>query len=256
MLKLYTGENKKMYRFFIEEGINSGGEIHISGSDYNHIKNVLRMKNGEEVLISDGQDREYLCTITDITLDEVILSIEDIIGTSRELPAKITLFQGLPKGDKMEQIIQKTVELGVTEIVPVAMKRCVVKLDAKKAGKKVERWNGIALSAAKQSKRGIIPAVKDVISYQEAVKMASQMDAFLVPYENAEGIEGARKMIASMKEKKSIGIFIGPEGGFEDSEISLALENGAETLTLGRRILRTETAGMAMLSILMFTLEE
>lgn len=245
-----------MYRFFIEDGINSGNEIRISGSDYNHIKNVLRMKKGEEVLISDGKDREYLCAIADMTEEEVILTIEDIMGTSRELSAKIVLFQGLPKGDKMEQIIQKTVELGVAEIVPVAMKRCVVKLDAKKAGKKVERWNGIALSAAKQSKRGIIPEVKNVVSFSDAVKMAADMDAFLVPYENAEGIEGARKLVASMKGKKSIGIFIGPEGGFEDSEIELALENGAQTLTLGRRILRTETAGMTMLSILMFELEE
>ena len=245
-----------MYRFFIEDGINSGNEIRISGSDYNHIKNVLRMKKGEEVLISDGKDREYLCAIADMTEEEVILTIEDIMGTSRELSAKIVLFQGLPKGDKMEQIIQKTVELGVAEIVPVAMKRCVVKLDAKKAGKKVERWNGIALSAAKQSKRGIIPEVKNVVSFSDAVKMAADMDAFLVPYENAEGIEGARKLVASMKGKKSIGIFIGPGGGFEDSEIELALENGAQTLTLGRRILRTETAGMTMLSILMFELEE
>ena len=245
-----------MYRFFVEDNIFSGNDIRISGSDYNHIKNVLRMKKGEEVLISDGNDREYLCSICEYTEDEVILNIEDIMGTGRELSAKITLFQGLPKGDKMEQIIQKTVELGVSEIVPVAMKRCVVKLDDKKAGKKIERWNGIALSAAKQSKRGIIPEVKEVMTFKEALKMASDMDACLVPYENAEGIEGARKLVDSMKDKKSIGIFIGPEGGFDEGEIELALENGAKTLTLGRRILRTETAGMTMLSILMFALEE
>lgn len=245
-----------MYRFFIEDGISSEREIRISGSDYNHIKNVLRMKKGEEVLVSDGKDREYLCEICEFTEEEVLLQILDIMGTSRELPTKITLFQGLPKGDKMEQIIQKTVELGVTEIVPVAMKRCVVKLDPKKAAKKVERYNAIALSAAKQSKRGIIPEVKNVVSYKEAVEIASKMDAFLVPYENAEGIEGARKLVDSMKGKKSIGIFIGPEGGFEESEIAMALEKGANTLTLGKRILRTETAGMTMLSILMFTLEE
>ena len=245
-----------MYRFFMNDGINSGQDICITGDDYNHMKNVLRMKKGEEVLISDGQDREYLCSIKEFTDDTVILNIEDIMGTSRELATKITLFQGLPKGDKMEQIIQKAVELGVALIVPVAMKRCVVKLDDKKAGKKIERWNGIALSAAKQSKRGIIPEVKDVMSFKEALKQASQMDACLVPYENAEGIEGARKLVDSMKGKKSIGIFIGPEGGFDDSEIEQALECGAQTLTLGRRILRTETAGMTMLSILMFTLEE
>ncbi len=245
-----------MYRFFIEDGIDSGQDIHIGGKDYNHIKNVLRMKRGEEVLISDGQDREYLCAIEDYTEDEVIVSIKDIMGTSRELPAKITLFQGLPKGDKMEQIIQKTVELGVYEIVPVSMKRSVVKLDGKKADKKVERWNSIALSAAKQSKRGIIPEVKELMTFKEAVKTASHMDACLVPYENAEGIEGARKLVDSMKDKKSIGIFIGPEGGFDEEEIAYALEAGAQTLTLGRRILRTETAGMTMMSILMFALEE
>lgn len=245
-----------MYRFFMEDGISSGKDIRIAGSDYNHIKNVLRMKKGEEVLISDGKDREYLCSIVEFTEEEVVLSIIDIMGTSRELPAKITLFQGLPKGDKMEQIIQKTVELGVAEIVPVTMKRCVVKLDNKKADKKVERWNGIALSAAKQSKRGVIPEVKEVMSFKDALHMASGMDAVLVPYENAEGIEGARRLVESMKDKKSIGIFIGPEGGFDESEIAMALEAGAQTLTLGRRILRTETAGMTMLSILMFALEE
>ena len=245
-----------MYRFFIEDGIDSANDIRISGTDYNHIKNVLRMKKGEEVLISDGKDREYLCSIQEMTEDEVILHIEDIMGTSRELSAEITLFQGLPKGDKMEQIIQKTVELGVTRIVPVAMKRSVVKLDDKKAGKKVERWNGISLSAAKQSKRGIIPEVTGVMSFKEAVKMASSMDAFLLPYENAEGIEGARRLVSSMKDKKTIAVFVGPEGGFDETEITLAEECGAKTLTLGRRILRTETAGMTMLSILMFELEE
>lgn len=245
-----------MYRFFMEDGIASGQDIRISGSDYNHIKNVLRMKKGEEVLISDGQDREYLCEITEFTEEEVVLKICDIMGTSRELSAKITLFQGLPKGDKMEQIIQKTVELGVHRIVPVAMKRCVVKLDDKKASKKVERWNGIALSAAKQSKRGVIPEVSPVMSWKDALRMAASMDACLIPYENAEGIEGARKLVESMKDKGSIGIFIGPEGGFDEAEISQALEQGGQTLTLGRRILRTETAGMTMLSILMFALEE
>lgn len=245
-----------MYRFFIEEGIQSGQDIHISGADYNHIRHVLRMKAGEQVLLSDGQDREYLCEIIGFEEKEVLLRILDIMGTSRELPTEITLFQGLPKGDKMEQIIQKTVELGVYRIVPVAMKRCIVRLDDKKAAKKVERWHGIALSAAKQSKRGIVPEVSPVLSWEEAWKLAASMDACLIPYENAEGIEGARSMVKAMRGKRSIGIFIGPEGGFDDAEIAQALQQGGQTMTLGRRILRTETAGMAMLSILMFALEE
>lgn len=245
-----------MYRFFIDGGIHSEEDIRITGSDYNHIKNVLRMKPGEKVLISDGNDREYLCAIKGMTGEEICLGIEDIIGTSRELPVKITLFQGIPKGDKMEQIIQKAVELGVYEIVPVAMKRSVVKLDYKKAAKKAERWNSIALSAAKQSKRGIIPKVQEVLPYDEAIKKASAMKGFLLPYENAEGIEESRRLIASMKGKQSIAVFIGPEGGFDETEVQKAIEGGAKTLTLGRRILRTETAGMTMLSILMFLLEE
>lgn len=245
-----------MYRFFMESGIDSGHDISIKGNDYNHMKNVLRMKTGEQVLISDGNDREYLCSIHTIGEKEILLKIEDILGTSRELPTKITLFQGLPKGDKMEQIIQKAVELGVYRIVPVAMKRSVVKLDQKKVAKKTQRWNTIALSAAKQSKRGVIPEVKEVISYEQAVAMASSMDGFLLPYENAEGIEGARQLVKSMKGKKEIAVFIGPEGGFEESEVETARNAGAKTLTLGKRILRTETAGMTMLSILMFLLEE
>lgn len=245
-----------MYRFFVDNGISSGEDIRITGSDYNHIKNVLRMKQGEKVLISDGNDREYLCSLREITGEEVYFEIEDIMGTSRELPAKITLFQGIPKGDKMEQIIQKAVELGVYEIVPVAMKRSVVKLDHKKAAKKAERWNSIALSAAKQSKRGIIPQVREILPYDEAVKEASTMEKFLLPYENAEGIDGSRKLVASMKGKQSIAVFIGPEGGFDETEVQRAIESGAQTLTLGKRILRTETAGITMLSILMFLLEE
>ncbi|MDO4554233.1 MAG: 16S rRNA (uracil(1498)-N(3))-methyltransferase [Lachnospiraceae bacterium] len=245
-----------MYRFFMEDGITSEKDITIQGDDYNHIKNVLRMKPGEEVLISDGKDREYLCRIKEIRNQEILLAIEDIIGTSRELPTKITLFQGFPKGDKMEQIIQKTVELGVYEIVPVMMKRSIVKLDEKKAARKTERFNQIALSAAKQSKRGIIPKVSSPVKFEEAVRQAKEMDAFLLPYENAEGMEGARTLLKSMKGKDSIAVFIGPEGGFDDSEVRMAMEAGAKTLTLGNRILRTETAGMAVLSILMFLLEE
>ena len=136
------------------------------------------------------------------------------------------------------------------------MKRSVVKLDAKKAAKKTERWNAIALSAAKQSKRGIIPKVSPVLSFSEALKLASEMDAFLLPYENAKGMEGARQLVQSMKAKSSIAVWIGPEGGFEENEVEQAKEAGAKTLTLGNRILRTETAGMTMLSILMFLLEE
>ena len=216
-----------------------------------------KMKKGEKIsLCCEEKGKEYICSIEDMQSDIVKAVIVDINGESRELPVKITLFQGLPKNDKMELIIQKAVELGVTGIVPMATKRAVVKLDAKKAAKKVQRWNEIAKSAAKQSKRGMIPEVKSVMSFKEAVEYGKSMDMLLIPYEDAEGIVHSRQVVESVKGKKSLGIYIGPEGGFPEEEVSLAMEAGAEPITLGHRILRTETAGMALLSVLMFMLEE
>ena len=247
-----------MQRFFVKQEQLNKDIVVICGEDYNHIRNVLRMKTGEEVLLCDGSDKEYLCQITAYNTEEesVELKITDIFGNARELPAKITLFQGYPKGDKMEMIVQKAVELGVYEIVPVMMKRSIVKLDDKKAAKKVERFNGIALSAAKQSKRGIIPEVKEVMSFQEAVAYAEQKEYVLLPYEQAEGMEYSRGLLQAAKGKKSIAVFIGPEGGFEPSEVSMIEAIGGKTLSLGHRILRTETAGVTIMSLLMFLLEE
>ncbi|MBQ9984569.1 MAG: 16S rRNA (uracil(1498)-N(3))-methyltransferase [Lachnospiraceae bacterium] len=245
-----------MNRFFVTEEQLKSEIIRIVGEDYNHIRNVLRMKQGEEVLLSSGGDKEYLCTIVGYTEEEVLLQITDVFGNARELPTKITLFQGYPKGDKMETIVQKAVELGVYEIIPVMMRRCVVKLDEKKASKKVERLNAIALNAAKQSKRGIVPCVRDVMNLADAVKYASDMDLVILPYENAEGMNYAREVIASVNGKSHIGVFIGPEGGFEASEVEQIEAIGGKTISLGHRILRTETAGMTILSLLMFQLEK
>ena len=247
-----------MYRFFVEAGQLNSEPVQIAGEDYNHIRNVLRMKSGEEVLLCDGSDKEYLCRIEgfDEAEQKVLLCINDVFGNARELPAEITLFQGYPKGDKLETIVQKAVELGACEIVPVSMKRCVVKLDEKKAAKKVERLNAISLSAAKQSKRGRIPEVKRVMSLKEACEYAKDMEYILLPYENAEGMAAARQLIQEAKDKKRIGIFIGPEGGFESSEVEMIRAIGGKTLSLGHRILRTETAGMTILSLLMFLLDE
>ncbi len=247
-----------MYRFFVEPGRLTCDQVYIGGEDYNHIRNVLRMKVGEEILLCDEGDKEYLCQIVEYDTDNarVIVSIVDIFANARELPVRITLFQGYPKGDKLESIVQKSVELGVYEIVPVMMKRCVVKLDDKKATKKVERLNTIALSAAKQSKRGAIPKVREVMTFADACSYAKDMDLVLLPYENAEDMDYARQMISDVRGKKHIGIFIGPEGGFETKEVERIEAIGGKTITLGHRILRTETAGMVMLSLLMFELEE
>ena len=247
-----------MYQFFIEpDNIKEDEVWRTDSQDVNHVRNVLRMKKGEQVsLCCESKAKEYICSIEEIESDFIRASIIDINGESRELPVKITLFQGLPKSDKMELIIQKAVELGAAEIVPMATKRAVVKLDAKKAAKKVQRWNEIAKSAAKQSKRGLIPEVKPVMSFKEAIEYGKSMDMLLIPYEDAEGIAHSRAVVEAVKGKKSLGIYIGPEGGFPEEEVSLAMDAGAEPITLGHRILRTETAGMALLSILMFGLEE
>lgn len=247
-----------MYRFFVTTEHLNQNPLYLSGEDFNHIHNVLRMKQGEEVLLCDGGDKEYLCSIThyDTQAQQVFLEVTDVFGNARELPAKITLFQGYPKGDKMETIIQKAVELGAYEIVPVMMKRCVVKLDDKKAQKKIERFNAIALSAAKQSKRGIIPEVRMVMNMQEACSYAKDMDMLILPYENANGMEYSKKVLNEALCKKHIGVFIGPEGGFEPSEVSMIEEIGGKVISLGHRILRTETASMTILSLLMFQLEQ
>ena len=247
-----------MQRFFVEpyQIQEKESRITLTGTDLNHMKNVLRMRIGEEVWISDGSENEYHCTIDEFMEDCAILHILEIEEAGYELPNRIYLFQGLPKGDKMELIIQKAVELGAYSIVPVEMKRCVVKLDAKKAQKKTVRWQQISESAAKQSKRMLIPEVKSVMSWREALAFAKELDVLMVPYELAKGMRETREIISSIRAGQSVGIFIGPEGGFEEEEIQTTMEMGAKPVTLGKRILRTETAGMTMLSVLMFTLEK
>ena len=245
-----------MPRFFVDAGQIGENDIVITGSDVNHIRNVLRMAIGEELTVSDGHGTDYFCKISDVEKDRIFLDIVDSWHSFVELPVKIYLFQGLPKADKMEWIIQKAVELGVYEIVPVMTKRTVVKLDEKKELKKQARWQSIAESAAKQAGRALIPAVTGCIPFEKALRMCNGLDAALIPYEKAEGMQSARDMVRSLHGRHSIGIFIGPEGGFEESEIEAAKEAGVRPMTLGRRILRTETAGLTMLSILMFELED
>ena len=245
-----------MYRFFVEPSQIQDKRIVITGRDVNHIKNVLRMKIGEEIAVSNGIDsREYRCGIEEYTEDEVICTLRFIKDDGVELPSKIYLFQGLPKADKMELVIQKAVELGVYEVIPVAAKRCVVKLDDKKAAAKISRWQSIAEAAAKQSKRSVIPAVHDVMSMGEAISYAKDMDVRLIPYELAEDMGHTKALIEAVSAGSSIAVFIGPEGGFEESEVQAAISAGIEPITLGRRILRTETAGMTVLSWLMYQLE-
>lgn len=244
-----------MHHFFTDESHIGDKYITITGSDVNHIKNVLRMKQGEELLISNGVDKDYYCKIEDISEDEVKAEILNVDEDGSELDTEFYLFQCLPKGDKMELIIQKAVELGVKEIIPVSSKRAIVKLDDKKAASKVKRWNSISESAAKQSKRIIIPSVKEPVSFKEAVKYSECLDMSIIPYEHYRDMLETRKVIDKIQPGMKVGIFIGPEGGFDESEVLMAAEAGIERVSLGRRILRTETAGMTILSVLMFKME-
>ena len=245
-----------MYHFFVTPAQIVDGYAVITGQDVNHIRNVLRMKAGEQVGIRDGISRSYICELENIGGEEIRARILEEDTNLSELPAELYLFQGLPKSDKMELIIQKMTELGVYRIVPVSMKRSVVKLDKKKADSKVKRWNMISESAAKQSKRSIIPEIMPVCTFNEALEMSQQLDVKLLPYECADGMAKTKKIIENLKGNESIGIFIGPEGGYDLDELSKAKEEGWEEITLGKRILRTETAGMMLMSVLMYMNEK
>ena len=245
-----------MHRFFAEPGQIGEKEIIITGADVNHIRNVLRMRADEEVLIADGQGAEYRCKLTDLGENEVRAQILWKLDGNAELASAVTLFQGLPKSDKMDLIVQKCVELGVDRIVPVSTKRAVVKLDAKKEQTRLKRWNTISESAAKQSGRGVIPEVSGVMSFEKALEDAKKLDVLLIPYERAEHMAETRRVMGEIRPGQSVGIFIGPEGGFEESEVEEAVAAGARAITLGRRILRTETAGLAVMAMLGYLLEE
>ena len=229
--------------------------LHITDEDVNHIRNVLRMRPGEQIEAVDEDRTVYLCRISEILPDEILADVLETEEADTELQSEITLYMGLPKGDKMELIIQKAVELGVSRIVPVSMKRSIVKLDAKKAKARIARWQAIAQAAAKQSKRSIIPEVGEILTWSGALEEAKALDVLLLPYENALDIRYTKDVIREIRPGQSVGVFIGPEGGFDRREVETAEETGAKLLTLGKRILRTETAAISMLSILMYELE-
>lgn len=243
-----------MYNFFITKENKIGDKVSIVGTDYNHIKNVLRMKEGDEFLVSlDGAS--HLCAIESLTDNEIIAVITKENFQDTTLPVSITLFQGLPKSDKLELIIQKAVELGVDEITPVQMERCIVKLDDKKQDGKVSRWQAIAESAAKQSKRTCIPTVNPPLSFNKMLEKAKTYDLFIVPYESENGMQSTKDTLSKIKSGHKIGVLIGPEGGFSQKEIDLAKNNGANIVSLGKRILRTETAAITAVGMIMLHAE-
>lgn len=248
-----------MVHCFVENII--GENVIIAGQDAHHITNVLRMKVGDEIYVSDESGRGVVCCISGIGDDGVIADIvreeED-----RELPVDITLYQSLPKGDKMEFIIQKCTELGVRRIVPVESSRCVVKLDAKTADKKVDRWQKLARSASEQSQRNAILEVAPVMSWKEAIREAetacnAQKSVLraVICFEHESGTGTLKSLLEASGSLKSVSVFVGPEGGYTDEEVEQATAAGITPISLGRRILRTETAGMALAAALMLNIE-
>ena len=246
-----------MYHFFVEPGQVHEDYVEILGGDVNHMKNVLRMKPGEEITVSDGFGHEYGCKVALLEEDAVRAEILERREVSVELPSELVLYQCLPKGDKMELIIQKAVELGAAGVIPVATRNAVVKLDAKKAEAKIRRWQAIAESAAKQSKRSYIPQVGPVMSLKEAFSYIEEQkfDLRMIPYELEKGMDGTKTVLEALAPGQQVAVFIGPEGGFDEEEIQLALKMGVKPVSLGKRILRTETAGPAILALLMMKLE-
>ena len=246
-----------MLHIFVDPAQMKGDLLYVTGKDVNHIKSVMRLKQGDEISVRTGQDdREYRYGIEEFTDSEVVCRLRFVKEADVELPVKVYIFQGLPKADKMELIIQKAVELGAAEIIPVQMRRCVVKLDGAKKGKKTQRWQAIAESAAKQSRRAVVPLVREPMTMEEAVRFAEQnTDVRLLPYELQEADGSTREVMDGIREGSAVSIFIGPEGGFDPAEVEMAREAGVVPISLGKRILRTETAAMVALSFLIYHFE-
>jgi 16S rRNA (uracil1498-N3)-methyltransferase len=244
-----------MHKFFVEKNNISGDGscIRITNDDVQHITKVLRLRSNDEIQVSDGDGTEYLCLITEMSKKEVICSIQNTFQSETEAPIKIVLFQGMPKSQKMDLIVQKCVELGITHFYPVITDRVVVKIEDRDLSGKIERWNRIAEEAAKQSNRGIVPVVDSPISFEKAIDLLKDMDLAVIPYELEKG-NGFKSLLSGIKEVKTAGIFIGPEGGFTQEEVDSCIENNITPVTLGPRILRTETAGFTAATIIQYEL--
>ncbi|MDD6214396.1 MAG: 16S rRNA (uracil(1498)-N(3))-methyltransferase [Firmicutes bacterium] len=237
-----------MSKFFISRENIYGDKLKITGEDVNHITRVLRLGTGDRLTCCDGMGKDYCVRISATDKKEIVCDIESAFKAETESSIKVTLIQGIPKVSKMDYIIQKTTELGISDIYPCKMSRCVSKPDG---SKKVERWQKIAREAAKQSGRGIVPSVHDIITVSEAVEILKNTDISFVPYECAENAY-LRPVLTSKNDVKTVAFMIGPEGGFDKSEIEKLTANNINIVTLGKRILRTETAGEAVLSMIMY----
>lgn len=247
-----------MQKFFVEENQIENDKINIIGEDVKHISSVLRMQKGEKILIGSKETLEtYLTEIEQIEKEKVVVKIIEKHDTQTESNVEIDLYQGLPKADKMELIIQKTTEIGISKVIPVDMVRCIVKLDEKDAKKKIERWQKVAEGAAKQSKRSKIPEIKNKIKIKDLENIISQYDIFIVAYEEENEVTLKQELKKLREQEKyKIGILVGPEGGITKEEIEKLTSYNAKVVTLGKRILRTETAPIVLTSNIIYELEK
>lgn len=243
-----------MPKFFIGKENISDNKVIIDSDNAHHIKNVLRKKVGDVITVSDAEGTDYSVRIESVG-EKICAVIEDVTKNAAESDIFVTLIQCLPKASKMEYIIQKCTELGICEIIPCISSRCVVKLDGRKeCEKKKVRWQNVCEAAAKQSGRGIIPSVHDVVSFSDAIALIKEHDLFFAPYESEEDFS-IRSLLSKNKQAKSIAFIIGPEGGFSPNEVKAFNDNSIPLVTLGRRILRTETAGEATLAMINYEYE-
>ena len=241
-----------MPKFFTARENISENTIIIDNEDVAHITRVLRLGEGDEISVCDGMGFDYTAKIESVEQKKIVCSVISKEKCQSEADIDVVLYQGIPKAAKMDYIIQKTTELGIGRIVPVKLARCVVKLEDKKAEmKKCERWQKIASEAAKQSGRGVVPVVDMPVTLDEAIRELNECDMAFVPYE-CEEKTNLKSVLTSKKDVKTVGFMVGPEGGFDISEVEKIRSSAIETITLGRRILRTETAGEAVLAMVMY----
>jgi 16S rRNA (uracil1498-N3)-methyltransferase len=237
-----------MNRFYVLPDSINENSITITGPDVNHIKNVLRLRSNDELVCFDGKGMEYLCSITEIGKDLIKVKVLSSKKIDTEPSVNITLVQALPTSSKMDFIIQKAVELGVHNIIPIISERTIAK------GSKLDRWRNISKESSEQCGRGIIPEVSPVLNFHEFLNISTYFDLKLIPWENEKNLL-LKSLLKDSANPKSIALLIGPEGGFSAKEVEAAVKNGFKSVSLGKRILRTETAGMAAIAMIMYEME-
>lgn len=246
-----------MPKFFVSNSQIENNNIYIIGQDVNHITNVLRLNIGDSINVCDtSSEQNYICSIKKIDKEKINCEIIKKEEKNTEPNVQLTICQGIPKGEKMELIIQKSTELGVKNIIPVKMNRCISKIENKNEAKKISRWQKIAEVAAKQSGRNIIPKIENSMTIKELCNQIEEYDVVLVAYEQEKNNKLKEELKKLKKDDIKIAVIVGPEGGIEKEEVDILKSNGAKIITLGKRILRTETVGIALSSIIMYELEQ